>query len=1600
MTAAKKLIDDKYLKNLVPLGELDAERFNKVAKRCTVKQYDTGSRIFSIGDRDNHTIYLLSGQISLIFRSGTERVITAETNQAHHALVPEQPRQATAVAKTPVSILVVDSDVLDQVLRWNETYGYEVSDIAGSEEDDNDWMTLFLQSKAFLKLRAQNIQALMMRLEEVLVKASQIILRQGDDDGYYYIVKRGRCRVTRKPTPQSRPVEIAVLGIGAGFGEEAIIMHDSRGATVTMLEDGQLMRLSRNDFTRLLAEPLIQIVDYKDAIKNQKCVFLDVRPYEDYVKDGISHSENTPLAELRAKIDTFDSHKRYVIVSNSGGKASAATFLLCQQGLDAVVLSRGLAGLPDDVTRGNGSVEDLEKIPTIDNVVSLNVSSQPEATVALHADDNVVNKKPEVDPRVNSLLSEAKQRVGKEAEKARAAENARKKSEQEVVRLKAEAEQARLEAEKARKLVETVAQESLEVARIEATKEAARLREVELGCIQAEVEEAVQQAEEEAGRAQAAEKAHHLAQEEIARLKQEMQQALERTQEEARKSTEAVRLLAEQEARRYRAAAEKQAAQEAKRMQALEQARLQAETQIERLKAEAELTRMRLEEQARISADAARTEAEQHAARLRAQELAAEQAEKERAVLKAEQEAERAAAAEKARLQAEQEIERVRKESESARILAEQRAEKKRASELAKKQIEIDAAEHRAQEEVARACAAEQARLASEAEMQGLKKEAEDARQQIENQLAAEIERSKSEQQIALVRAEELAKKQSEIDDIARKALQDTERAHRAEEARIEAEREIAKLKAEVEAERVQQGQAASLQEKAMTDAELARKQEEIEQIALRAENEAARTQAAEQANQDAQQEILRLKSEMQAATEQAQVQLAEDSRRAVAEQEALHVRAAALEKKEREIEQAGNLAQMEALRAQEAIDARLRAEAEVERLKAQGGIAQHEAQEKLRETERHASERVKREIAQARAADAARYQAEIGDAARKAREEANRAAIAEQARREAEQEIARLKQAAEQERLRAEKAIEASIKAARQNADSVRVQKLATAKARQTVKNQRINSASLSQPKHPSASMIAPEAAEPEGEMPWMRASSLRQKDYFADEPVNMDNSLLFTNIDNSSANDNSGIESESELLDMKDKPRQSGKIPELEKNTGDSSSWVSDQVMWETALGIRQDEKINHMIAPDADGSEPAKAGIDAALQPNSNRAVFSGRDTNPRLMKQASVPYVKRRHRGGLFRKTVLGVITLGVAGAAGYYYSLDDKTQIQLQLEISRVITGKSVDDLSGVTIRQDIAKDAAALVKKTQAKIESVNRPTGEAAAVTSTEKPINRASAQGKLVEPQAEQRTATAIAPRTFVGKDIPLPVEPPLPGEASVDIGEPPVVNIASDELPDNVMPALPPVAADSVSQTPNAAPDGVASGVGISNASSSDTGTRDAGVSDTSAGEGNVPQTIMQQSVPPIEPVEYQAAPVDAISSDAISSDTVTQGNNTGAVGANSTVIDNATADQAATENSTTGDSVTTDALSTDAPSGAAISVESAEGEAGLSSADSNHLVQPPLPDTGITPDAGLAPDTGLDNNAPPLTEAAPSLDADVNHQPESDASAFDF
>ena len=362
MADAAKIVDKQILRSLVPANALNAENFQELSSKARLEDIPAGRFLFKKGEMDRKTVYVLSGDVE-IAGDGETTIVKGGTPEGRQPLANKQPRQMTARTRSNCTVTRFDSDLLDILLTWDQLSGIEVSDITVSdrvvEEDEEDsggdWMTRILQSKAFLRIPPANIQHMFMRLQEVPVKAEQAIIKQGEEGDYYYIICRGKCKVTRESASGSS-VTLAQLSDGDAFGEEALLSEAKRNATITMETDGLLMRLSKSDFEELLKAPMLHDVtldEAKEMVKNG-AVLLDVRLESEHKAGSIKGSQNIPLFMLRLKAESLDSGKKYVCYCETGRRSSAAAFLMSERGFDSCVLRGGLQAIPQ-VAASNSS---------------------------------------------------------------------------------------------------------------------------------------------------------------------------------------------------------------------------------------------------------------------------------------------------------------------------------------------------------------------------------------------------------------------------------------------------------------------------------------------------------------------------------------------------------------------------------------------------------------------------------------------------------------------------------------------------------------------------------------------------------------------------------------------------------------------------------------------------------------------------------------------------------------------------------------------------------------------------------------------------------------------------------------------------------------------------------------------------------------------------------------------------------------------------------------------------------------------------------------------------------------------------------------------
>ncbi len=363
MRAAKKAkFDKKILHDLVPLNALSESRFGKMAEKIVVEEVKAGHYLFRKGDRDSKSVYLLEGKVDLIdgFRKITGEV-EAGTEMARYPIANLQPRALSARAARKSVIACIDSNLLDVFLACDQTQTADVVEI--SRADTGDWMTRVLQSEVFAKLPPAKIQSLLMKMTPFSLQAGEAVVKQGDEGDYFYTIHEGRCAVTRRQTPDGEEVLLAELADGDSFGEDALVSNTRRNATVTMLTDGTLMRLAKQDFVELLKKQLVRHIDKTTAyaMVEEGAVWLDVRTPDEYERGSFEDSVNIPLAGLREELAELVFNATYILCCDTGGRSGSAAFMLSHKGYDVYVLEGGIAALtPDELETAGMPLQQAE----------------------------------------------------------------------------------------------------------------------------------------------------------------------------------------------------------------------------------------------------------------------------------------------------------------------------------------------------------------------------------------------------------------------------------------------------------------------------------------------------------------------------------------------------------------------------------------------------------------------------------------------------------------------------------------------------------------------------------------------------------------------------------------------------------------------------------------------------------------------------------------------------------------------------------------------------------------------------------------------------------------------------------------------------------------------------------------------------------------------------------------------------------------------------------------------------------------------------------------------------------------------------------------
>ncbi len=400
MTVDTQSKDGQAIRQLIPLSTIPTEQFEFICNNLSTETAKPNTFLFKKNDTDNKLIYLIDGSISLQSDSIIVESISSESESARFALAHQIPRKIDALTLTKVTFIKLDPSTLNtqaSIPPEQQENSYMATDEPEELESENgDWMTTLLKSPIFRALPPANLQQIVMALTEVNYQKGDFIIKQGDPGDFYYLIKKGHCLISRKPSVNAKEIKLAQLRTQDTFGEDSLLSGEPRNVSVTALTDVSLIRLSKEKFISLIKEPSLKFIEHTQISEElaKGTILIDVRPPDEYNKRHLARSINTPFFSLRMHIKSLDKRKPIIVICSNGKTSEAAAFLLLRNKFSAMIAVGGIESVPLDKleTAATFNIDNITNSPATAGTVIGTKDPTPLTLSSLELEDSKTKK--------------------------------------------------------------------------------------------------------------------------------------------------------------------------------------------------------------------------------------------------------------------------------------------------------------------------------------------------------------------------------------------------------------------------------------------------------------------------------------------------------------------------------------------------------------------------------------------------------------------------------------------------------------------------------------------------------------------------------------------------------------------------------------------------------------------------------------------------------------------------------------------------------------------------------------------------------------------------------------------------------------------------------------------------------------------------------------------------------------------------------------------------------------------------------------------------------------------------------------------------------
>ena len=337
--------EGREIRKCIPLNKIPRPHFEKLCKYLTLEKQAKDYQLFELGDETDDLIFLIGGEVALKAKDFNIETITANSDLAKFALAHQMPRKIGAVANSEISFLRIPPKVIKKLQESSSNVDHSKMVIEHEEDTSGDWMTRLLKSPIFQLVPAANLQKTLISLKEIEVKAGHPIVQQGDYPGdFYYIIKKGSCTLSRKPTKNAKDIKLGKLNTGDSFGEAAILADKPRELTITAEIDTTLLKLDKEHFLRLIRDPSLTFINPTTIVQELEngAMLIDIRAPDAFKEYHIDNSINIPYFSLRMTAKTLEQNKKIMLICADGKLSEAAAFNLIRCKLTVAIVEGGL----------------------------------------------------------------------------------------------------------------------------------------------------------------------------------------------------------------------------------------------------------------------------------------------------------------------------------------------------------------------------------------------------------------------------------------------------------------------------------------------------------------------------------------------------------------------------------------------------------------------------------------------------------------------------------------------------------------------------------------------------------------------------------------------------------------------------------------------------------------------------------------------------------------------------------------------------------------------------------------------------------------------------------------------------------------------------------------------------------------------------------------------------------------------------------------------------------------------------------------------------------------------------------------------------------